>query len=290
MSAGMESVWWNWHAHPDALIGLAVLEGIYLLGVGPLRERYRLADKVEPRQVATFTAGVLAIFVALVSPIHVLSDKYLFSVHMVQHVLLMLVAPPLLLLGTPDWLVRPLLRPNWSFRLARFLTHPVIAFAAVNIIFSMWHIPVLYNLSVEHHLIHVGQHLLFIGTSLMMWWPILSLMPELPRISYPLQMVYLFLLSVAQLILFAPITFSRQPIYEWYVNAPRVLNISPLVDQQLGGIIMKMAGGVLFMTLLIVFFFRWFGREEQRTKAEEAESERLGNDSTKGPVQESDLT
>ncbi len=82
------SLWTHWHAHPDVLIGLAALEGLYLLGVGPLRERYGLAASVEPLKVATFTAGVLVIFVALVSPLHELSDKYLFSAHMLQHILL----------------------------------------------------------------------------------------------------------------------------------------------------------------------------------------------------------
>ena len=112
MDPVLESIWTHWHAHPEALIGLALLQGGYMVGVGPLRERYNLADGVEPRRIATFTAGVLVIYVALLSPIHVLSDNFLFSVHMTQHVLLSLVAPPLLLLGTPDWLLRPLLRPN----------------------------------------------------------------------------------------------------------------------------------------------------------------------------------
>ena len=82
MADPLADIWTHWHAHPDVLIGLAVLEGAYLLGVGPLRERHRLADEVDSRQVATFTAGVLVIFVSLLSPIHELSDKYLFSAHM----------------------------------------------------------------------------------------------------------------------------------------------------------------------------------------------------------------
>ena len=270
------SVWAHWHAHPDALIGLATLQGAYLLVVGPLRERHGLADYVDPRRVATFTAGVLVIFVAIVSPIHALSDSYLFSAHMVQHVLLTLVAPPLLILGTPDWVIRPLLRPNWAFRMARVATFPVVAFASFNIIFSIWHIPALYNTSVTHHWVHIGEHLVFVGVATLMWWPIVSTMPELPRLSYPFQLAYLFLLSVAQLILFAPITFSQEPLYEWYVNAPRIWDVSPLVDQQIGGIIMKMVGGAIFMTLIIVTFFRWFSQEEKRTRAEASEREGRG--------------
>ncbi len=262
------SVWTHWHAHPDALIGLAVFQGAYLLGIGPLRERYRLADDVNPRQVATFTAGVMVIFFSLVSPLHELSDNYLFSAHMVQHVLLTLIAPPLLILGTPDWLIRPLLRPNWAFRLARLGTHPIIAFGLYNIVFSLWHMPSLYNVSVTNHGVHIGEHLLFMGAAVLMWWPIAGTLPEIPRLSYPAMMAYMFLLSIAQIIIFAPITFSREPLYEWYVNAPRLWDISPVLDQQLGAIFMKMGGGVLFLVLIITAFFRWYSREEERTRAE----------------------
>ena len=263
MDPVLESIWTHWHAHPEALIGLALLQGGYMLGVGPLRERYNLADGVEPRQIATFTAGVLVIYVALLSPIHVLSDNFLFSVHMTQHVLLSLVAPPLLMLGTPDWLLRPLLRPDLVFRAVRLATHPILAFALFNIAFSLFHVPALYNASVTYHWLHVIEHLIFIGTAVLMWWPIGSMMPELPRLNYPLQMMYLFALSIAQIIVFAIVTFSEKPIYEVYANAPRVLNISPLLDQQIGALIMKVGGGALFMTLLIIVFFRWFKHEEE---------------------------
>ena len=254
----LADIWTHWHAHPDVLIGLAVLEGAYLLGVGPLRERHRLAEDVDSRQVATFTAGVLVIFISLLSPIHELSDKYLFSAHMLQHVLLTLIAPPLLVLGTPDWLIRPLLRPDLSFRIARLVTHPIVAFAVFNFIFSLWHVPSLYNTSVTNHGVHIVEHLMFMAAAVIMWWPIASRMPELPRLSYPLQMMYLFLLSIAQIIVFAVITFAPEPLYDWYVDAPRVWNISPLADQQIGAIIMKLGGGILFGVLIVIAFFKWF--------------------------------
>ena len=264
-------LWTHWHAHPDALIGLSALQVAYLLGVGPLRERYGLAESVDPRKIVTFTFGVLVVFLSLLSPLHVLSDQYLFSAHMFQHVLLTLVAPPLLLLGTPDWLVRPLLRPNTMFRIARVFTHPVVAFALFNLFFSMWHVPGIYNLSVTNHAVHIGEHILFMATAVLMWWPLTSNMPELPRLSYPIGMLYLFLLSIAQLIIFAPITFARRPLYQWYVDAPRIWGISPVADQQIGAIVMKIGGGVIFISLMIVLFFLWYRREEEKTKAEMAD-------------------
>lgn len=269
----MEPLWTHWHGHPDVLLGLALFEAAYLLGVGPLRERYNLAEKADPRQVATFTLGVLVIFFSLLSPLHILSDHYLFSAHMVQHVLLTLVAPPLLIVGTPDWLLRPLLRPDPLFKLARLATHPVVAFFAFNAVFSLWHVPALYNLSVTNHGVHIGEHLLFMSTAVLLWWPIASQTPELPRLSYPLQMMYLFLLSIAQLIVFAPITFSREPLYQWYVDAPRIWVLTPVVDQQVGAIIMKMSGGILFIALIIVAFFRWYQKDEEETARELQEGE-----------------
>ncbi|MBM3949018.1 MAG: cytochrome c oxidase assembly protein [SAR202 cluster bacterium] len=265
------AVWTHWHGHPDVLIGLAALEAAYLLGVGPLREKYSLADSVDPKQVATFTAGVLVTLVALVSPLHVLGDDYLFSAHMVQHMVLMLLAAPLLIMGTPDWLLRPLLRPDWVFRTARVTVHPIMAFALFNVIFSMWHLPSLYNATLSFQGLHIFQHILLLAISVIMWWPLLSQMPELPRLSDPGQMLYLFVLSVASIIVFAPLAFARHPIYDVYAAAPRVWGLSPVVDQQIGAIIMKVGGGMLFMTLFIMTFFRWFGREEARAKSDRAQ-------------------
>ena len=254
----------RWHAHPEVLIGIVALEVAYLLAVGPLRKRWGLADEADPRQTATFTSGVVVLFLALISPIHELSDNYLFSAHMFQHILLTLVAPPLLIMGIPAWLVRPLLRPKWALRLARIGTHPLVAFALFNLVFSLWHMPALYNVSVTNHDAHIAEHIMFIATGLPMWWPIVSRVPELPRLSYPLRMGYLFLLSVAQIIVFAPIAFSQAPIYQFYMEVPRIWGISPLVDQQIGAVIMKVGGGLLLLTLFVITFFRWAAQEDRK--------------------------
>ena len=261
------SLWTAWQAEPESVVLLVAIEGLYLLGVGPLRERNGWADYVDPRQVGTFTLGIIVLFLALVSPINVLSDEYLFSAHMLQHVLLTLVAPPLMIRGMPDWLIRPLLRPNWCFRAARTITHPIGAFLVFNIVFSLWHVPALYNASLENNVIHVVEHVMMITIAMVMWWPLTSTMPELPRVSYPMQIMYLFGLSVAQIIVFGVLTFAGQPLYQHYVDAPRISAISALTDQQIGAIIMKVGGGSLFLGLLIVRFYQWFGQEERERQA-----------------------
>lgn len=271
------SLWTHWHPHPDVIAGLALLLGAYLYAVGPLRVRRGLGEPVEPRQIAMFTAGILVILLALTSPLHELSNNYLFSAHMVQHVALTLIAPPLLIAGTPGWALSPVLRWSAVRVPARVLTHPIVAFAAFNLMFAFWHFPALYLGSVNFHGIHIAEHLLFMATGVMVWWPLRSNSPELPRLSEPLQLVYLLFMSIGQILVFAPITFADRPIYQYYVDAPAIWGVSDLVDQQVGGLIMKVGGGALFMTLLIVTFLRWFAREEAEGQREREERLRLGN-------------
>ncbi len=272
---GSSSVWNHWHAHPDVIIGLALLLGAYLYAVGPMRVRRGLTEEVQPRQVAMFTGGVLVILLALTSPLHELSNNYLFSAHMIQHVALTLIAPPLLLAGTPGWAISPLLGVKPIRAVARVLTHPVLAFAAFNLMFSFWHFPALYSGSVSFHSVHIAEHLLFMVTGVMVWWPLMSNSTELPRLSEPMKMIYLLAMSIAQILVFAPITFSQQPIYQFYVDAPAIWGIGALVDQQAGGLIMKVGGGVLFMSMLIVTFLRWFSREETENGKQREENKRL---------------
>ena len=266
MGDSMDSIWLHWHGHPDALIGLGTLLLIYLVLTGPIRRRFRLASGVNPRETTLFSIGILVIFLSILSPLHILSDQYLFSAHMIQHVLITLISPPLIILGIPNWLISPLLKEPQVLRIAKFVVHPVTAVITFNLIFSIWHIPELYNYSVKYHWIHVTEHILFIFSSIIMWWPLCSKTPEAPRIPYPLQMIYLFVMSLSQIIVFGIITFATDPLYEHYINAPRLWAISPLLDQQLGGIIMKVGSGFLFLMLLIIVFFKWFKESTNTTK------------------------
>ncbi len=253
--------WWQWHFHPDIVLGMLLLEGIYLLGVGPLRKRFALASSVEPRQVALFSLGMLVLYIALSGPIHELADNFLFSAHMVQHLLMVLVAPPLLLAGTPSWLLRPLVRPPQVLAVGRFLTNPLTAFLLFTAVLSAWHLPFLYDITLRSHAAHVTEHLMFIGSSVIMWWPLMSSLPELPRASYPVQMVYLFFMTLPMSFIGAAITFSRDVLYLWYDTVPRLWGLSAVADQQIGGLIMKIPGALTFMVLLVVVFFAWYNRD-----------------------------
>jgi putative membrane protein len=245
--------WDHWDIHPSVAIGLALFGGLYLfLGGG----------KASRSQQLSFWAALVVMFFSLDGPLHDLSDTYLFSAHMLQHLILTLVFPPLLLFGTPAWVVRPLLRPRWIMALARVATRPLMAGVIFSTPILLWHIPQFYELAMRHHNLHIVQHLVFIATSVIMWWPVLSPVPELPRASYPVQMVYLFLLGLPMSLVGALITLSDTPLYPFYVAAPlRVWGLSAVADQEYGGLLMWVPGTLVFWVAMTAVWFRWAYRE-----------------------------
>src|SRR5690606_1897311 len=224
--------------------------------------------------LASFTLAMLIMLVSLQGPLHELSDYFLFSAHMVQHLGVMLLMPPFLLYGLPDWMLRPLVRPRPVLRAARWLTLPLVAFALNNVIFGAWHFPGPYDLMMRNHDVHVIMHLMIMFTGMVMWWPVMSPLPEFPRIAPPLQMVYLFVLGVPMMIVAALITFSETPLYTWYAAAPRIFPLDVLDDQRLGGVIMWVPGALVLWLSITFVYFRWT-RGETARDGTEAESTRV---------------
>jgi cytochrome c oxidase assembly factor CtaG len=260
---------WNWE--PSILIGTALITGLYLYAIGPLRKRYHLAEQVKTGQTITFLLGILLMFLALVSPLDELGDSYLFSAHMVQHLFLTIVGPPLLLLGTPDWLVKPLLRNPLVFRVAKLLTYPAVAFALYNADFWLWHAPPLYNATLENQTIHILEHLTFIIFGMLYWWPVFSPSKDLPRLPIGGQVLYLFVSGMPTVLLGAGLTFSP-PFYAPYLAAPRIWGISAATDQQLGGLIMWIPGSIFYIVIMSVLFIRWMQQQEAKQQAQEMEA------------------
>lgn len=208
-------------------------------------------------QSVVFPLGLVVMFFALNGPVHDISDYYLFTGHMVQHLVLTIVVPPLLLLGTPGWMLRPALRNPLVNRIAKTITTPRAAFTIFNVILAAWHLPPLYNSAMFHHEVHIIQHLMFLVGAVIMWWPMLSPLPELPRLSYPGQMLYSFLMTLPMTIVSIFIVYADHVLYPAYASAPRLWNLSPLEDQRLGGLIMWIPGGLFFYLLTSVIFVRW---------------------------------
>lgn len=259
--------WSEFTLYPDFLVGWLLLGGAYLLFVGPLRALFPGSAPVPLARVASFAFGMALMLVALQGPLHELSDFFLFSAHMVQHLLVMLVMPPFLLYGTPDWMLRPALRLPGLARAARWITFPVVAFLLNNAIFGAWHFPGPYDLMMRNHDVHVAMHLMIMTTGMIMWWPVMSPLPEIPRIAAPLQMLYLFILGAPMMVVAALITFAASPLYSWYVEAPRIFPLTPLDDQRLGGAIMWVPGALAIWIAITLVYFRWSQREMRDDEA-----------------------
>jgi putative membrane protein len=251
---------WTWSLHPSVIIGTGLLGALYFYGIGPYRRRHGLPP-ASAFQIASFSASLVVLLLALNGPVHDLSDYYLFSMHMVQHLVLTLLFPPLLLAGIPSWLLRPLLAPPGVLRAGRFLTHPIVAAALFSASIAVWHTVPFYDLMMRSHEVHIATHLLFMVTATLMWWPIMGPAPELPRLRTGIAMLYLFLVGIPMQIVAALITFADEILYPWYVAAPRMWGLSPLEDQQLGGLLMWVPGNLWIFAAIGVLFFRW-AREE----------------------------
>lgn len=240
--------------HWSTVLGLLALLALYeWRAVAHRGEGLRPA----PWQRACLVAGLGAMFLTLNGPVHDISDYYLFTGHMVQHLVLTFVTPPLLLLGTPGWMLRPALRQRHVAAAARWLTVPSHAFATFNLTLALWHLPPLYNSAMHHHEVHIVQHLMFLVTAVIAWWPLAGQLPELPRLSYPGQMLYSFLMTLPMTVVSIFIVYADHVLYPAYASAPRLWGLSPLEDQRLGGLIMWIPGGLFFYLLTAVIFFRW---------------------------------
>lgn len=251
----------DWSLHPSVIAGTVLLGALYFWGIGPARRRWSLGPPAPAWRVACFTLGLVVILVSLNGPIHDLSDYYLFVIHMVQHLLLTLVLPPLLIAGTPGWLLGPLLRRPAIRGVACRLTRPLVAGGLFTVVLLSWHTVPLYDLMMRDHNVHILTHLMFMVAAVIMWWPVMSQTPELPALPYAGRMLYLFLVSIPMQLVAAIITFADRPLYVWYVAAPRTWGLTPVMDQKYGGLLMWIPGNLWLFGALALIFFSWAARD-----------------------------
>lgn len=246
---------WNWE--PSVVIGLLVFSGVYAYTMGPLRRRHNLGPPISRLQAFFFVLSVGTAALALLSPLDAIGDRYLFSVHMIQHLLLASLWPPLLLLSLPGWLARWVMSRRGLAPLLSFMTVPAVAITAFNLDIYLWHLPGAYDLTLSNEGVHVLEHLTFMAFGVLNWWPVLSPAPE-QRLSYPLQIIYLFAGGMFMMVLGILFTFSPIVFYSPYASAPRLWGLSALVDQQLGGLIMWYPGNLPYGAALVIAFYKWF--------------------------------
>jgi putative membrane protein len=223
---------------------------------------------VRASHVIYFALGLMLIFVALVTPIDSLSSVALFSAHMVQHILLMLLAPACLLLGTPRYWIRNLYDVPMLRRVLSIVTHPLVTLITFNAVMWIWHVPSLYEGALRNPNIHIVEHMMFLAAGALMWLPIIHDVPPQHVLSYPARMAYLFACMISSSILGAIFTFAPNIAFPFYGPAPLAFGLTPMTDQQLAGLIMWVPGSGIFFIAILVVFAAWLNAEDRKAKAQ----------------------
>jgi putative membrane protein len=251
------------HPHPDVWLLLGAIWVAYLAATRA-HEPATPAERAErPRRITLFSLGMATLWLASDWPMHDLAEGYLYSMHMVQHLAYTLVAAPLLVAGIPAWMWRRLLAPRAVFVPFRFLTRPVVALILFNGLLLFTHWPEVVHASLGSELVHFGLHVVIVGSAVVMWWPVLSPLVELPALSPPGQMLYLFAQSLAPTVPASFLTFGHTLIYPEYGAFPRIWGMSALTDQLVAGLTMKLVGGLILWGFIATIFFRWYAREQR---------------------------
>lgn len=252
-----------WQPYPDAWLLVVALAGGYAYALSAWGPRLAPGQPASsPSQRWCFVTGVAALWLGADWPIHTLGEGYLYSVHMIQHLLFQLVAAPLLILGAPAWLLRRLLRPRPVFVLVKAVTRPLPALVIVSAFTAFMHWPSVVDVIVVNAVAHLAYHAALLVVAFVLWWPVLSPLPELPHLSYPGRMAYLFGHSIMPTVPASFLTFASEPLYTAYAQAPQLVWwLDPVQDQQVAGLIMKIVGGLILWGVIAVLFFRWQAEE-----------------------------
>jgi cytochrome c oxidase assembly factor CtaG len=256
-------LWAAWEFDPGAAIPLAICAVLYLRGARVSRGASRLEQLL-------FWSGWFTLFIALVSPLHPLGEA-LFSAHMTQHEILMLISAPLLVLsrplapmlwGLPFAWRRPLgqaARIRGFQRMWRAITRPSVAWCIHAVALWAWHIPALFDATLTSQWIHAAQHASFFGSALLFWWSLF----EARGMHNGAGVLYIFTTAIHTSILGALLTFAPSLWYPPYASTTRAWGLTPLEDQQLGGLIMWVPAGLVYIATGLALFARWLKESEQ---------------------------
>ena len=248
----------RFQAHPEVWLLVVFVLGAYVYAVrviGPVV--VKSGPVITKRQRNAFAAGILLLWIASDWPVHDLSEEYLYSMHMFQHMVLSYFMPPLVLLAIPKWMFDAVFGLGKARTVINWLAKPVIAGVAFNVVVMITHIPALVNQSVTNGLLHYSLHFLLVTTALLVWLPICG--PDTQRqLQSGGKMIYLFLMSVVPTVPAAWLTFAEGAVYKHYDIAVRVWGLSVTTDQQVAGAIMKTGGAVFLWSIVVFLFFKRF--------------------------------
>jgi cytochrome c oxidase assembly factor CtaG len=265
----------HWVFDPISVACLVVSGALYSAGIARLRARAGHAFGIRPWQIGAFAAGWIALVIALLSPVAAISDV-LFSMHMTQHEILILVAAPLLVIGRPLVPFLWAFSPRWRIRLGgwsrgrywsaawKTLTGPLLVWLLHGLALWVWHLPALYQAALRNSAIHAVEHLCFLVTACLFWWALIH--GRYGRVGYGAAVVFVFATAVHSGALGALLTFAPRVWYPLYAARASLAGADPLEDQQLAGLIMWIPFGVIFLILGLGLFAAWLGEAERKSK------------------------
>ena len=254
-----------WRFQPNVevylLVGFLVVAYIYVVRViGPKAVTSGEAV-ITRRHLWCFVLAMLVLFTASTWPIHQIGEDYLYFVHMIQHMMLSYLLPPLVLLATPEWLLRVLIGNGRAYRVVAYLTRPVVAAVLYNGVIMLLHVPGIVNTATVNGPLHYLLHVTLVLTALLMWAPVVGPLPEL-RMRPAGTMIYLFLQGVVPTVPAMWLSMADNPVYRHYGRqAVRVGGMSAIDDQQVAGVLMKIVGGWYMWIIMGYIYFARFGKE-----------------------------
>jgi cytochrome c oxidase assembly factor CtaG len=226
----------------------------------------------EPGRARWFIGGIGVILLALISPLDTLGDEYLFSAHMLQHLLLVLAMPPLLLLGLTAGFARHVVEYRPLGAIEAVLGNPLVAVLLGLGLLTVWHVPLLFDAALDNEYLHILEHLCLMVSATIFWWPIVSPLPEC-RLAPPLTLLYLLAAAIGSSLLGIWLTFAPTELFAPYLHPQdslRILDLlrirwglTPVVDQQIGGLLMWVGGGFVFVSVMAVQVVRWLGAVDE---------------------------
>ena len=266
MQSAAQAIIAEWSPPPFLTLSMLLVAAIYTRGWAQIR-------KTRPAQFPTwrllcFLLGIATLWTSIASPLDGFADALL-SAHMIEHLLLMSFVPPLLLLGQPvvpmlrglprpvtRKLLGPLIRRPVLRSFGHWLTSPLVAFFAMNLTFLAWHIPTAYDFALEHEFWHDVEHLCFLGTSILFWWPLLRPWPmRAPQLGW-FMLPYLVIADIINTMLSAFLAFCDRPVYAYYLQQPNPFGIAPIMDQRAGAAAMWVIGSTVFLIPAMAITFK----------------------------------
>ena len=269
-------IWESWNPNPLPSLALFLAAYLYLTGLN----RWPIpSHPVRAWQRVSFFAGLLAIFVALQTPVDPLAEHY-FSIHQAQHLVLRMIGPVLILLGAPmtpmlkglpPWalfgLIRPLVRNLWARRAYLFITNPILTTLLFLGFLYLWQVPTLHGMAVRNDYIHELMHSSMLISGFLFWWLVIDPKPHRSRLHPGLRVLYLGLIIIPNTLLGAGITFNGDFIYDVYTEVERPFELPLLIDQQLGGLLLWVVGDMMSILVAGIVMVHWFQQEEQQMNA-----------------------